>query len=120
MISVTHWTFANGKVRVFDLCSEFFQIFWRVVDSVPTYDSHPEIPFGAQLIGLEPSSRWDWKGSSSHLEHVKGFLHYSLTFKELGSLWAPSSAQTKAAWNSWWVWPHQNGINHPYDGFYFL
>nr|CAD1835723.1 unnamed protein product [Ananas comosus var. bracteatus] len=41
--NVTHWTFANGKVRVFDLCSEFFQIFWRVVDSVPTYGSYPEI-----------------------------------------------------------------------------
>nr|CAD1829914.1 unnamed protein product [Ananas comosus var. bracteatus] len=30
--------------------------------------------------------------------------------------WTPSSEQTKTAWNSRWVWPHQNGINHPYDG----
>nr|CAD1817923.1 unnamed protein product [Ananas comosus var. bracteatus] len=40
--SVTHWIFANCDVRVFELCSKFFQIFWRVVDSVPTYGSHPE------------------------------------------------------------------------------
>nr|CAD1821736.1 unnamed protein product [Ananas comosus var. bracteatus] len=35
--SVTHWTFANCKVRVFDLCSELFHTLWRVVNSVPTY-----------------------------------------------------------------------------------
>nr|CAD1832947.1 unnamed protein product [Ananas comosus var. bracteatus] len=40
--NVTHWTFANCEVRVFDLYSEFFQIFWWVVDSVPTYALYPE------------------------------------------------------------------------------
>nr|CAD1832687.1 unnamed protein product [Ananas comosus var. bracteatus] len=112
MLTITHWAFANCEVRVFDLCSEFFQIFWRVVDSVPTYGS----AFGAQLIGLEPLSRLLGKGSSSPLELVRDFHHY----REVGSLWAPSLAQTKVAWNSRWVWPHQNGINHPYDGFSFL
>nr|CAD1821705.1 unnamed protein product [Ananas comosus var. bracteatus] len=55
--------------------------------------------FGAQLIGLEPSSRWDWKGSSSHLELVRGFLHY----RELGGLWALSSAQTNGREETWWL-----------------
>nr|CAD1823525.1 unnamed protein product [Ananas comosus var. bracteatus] len=41
-VNVTHWTFANCEVRVFDQCSEFFQIFWRVVDNIPTYGSYPE------------------------------------------------------------------------------
>nr|CAD1831706.1 unnamed protein product [Ananas comosus var. bracteatus] len=30
------------KKKVFDVCFEFFQIFWGVVDSIPTYGSHPE------------------------------------------------------------------------------
>nr|CAD1823527.1 unnamed protein product [Ananas comosus var. bracteatus] len=42
LLLVTHWTFANCKVRVFAPCSELFEIFWRVVDSVPTYGSYPE------------------------------------------------------------------------------
>nr|CAD1837638.1 unnamed protein product [Ananas comosus var. bracteatus] len=88
----------------------------EVVDSVPTYGSHPEIyeAFEPQLILLEPLSRLLWKGSSSPLELVRDFHHY----RELGGLWAPSSAQTKAAWNSWWVWPHQNEIKLSYDDFY--
>nr|CAD1840515.1 unnamed protein product [Ananas comosus var. bracteatus] len=32
-----------ARFECFDLCSEFFQIFWRVVDSVPTYGLYPEI-----------------------------------------------------------------------------
>nr|CAD1840550.1 unnamed protein product [Ananas comosus var. bracteatus] len=31
--------------------------------------------FGAQLVGLEPSSRLDWNGSSSHLRVERNFLH---------------------------------------------
>nr|CAD1837497.1 unnamed protein product [Ananas comosus var. bracteatus] len=32
----------RAAVRVFDLCSELFHTFWRVVDSVSTHGSHPE------------------------------------------------------------------------------
>nr|CAD1829400.1 unnamed protein product [Ananas comosus var. bracteatus] len=70
--------------------------------------------FGAQSIGLEPSSRWDWKGSSSHLELERNFLHY----RELEGLWAPSFDEMKGFERTWWVSPHQNGINLPYDGCY--
>nr|CAD1830179.1 unnamed protein product [Ananas comosus var. bracteatus] len=128
-VNVTHWTFAIGEVRVFDLCFEFFQIFWRVVDSVPTHGSYFEncglisplasflhlgdistmegawslilelvggevfnpnssqaLTFGAQLLGLEPSPRLDWKGFSSHLELGKGLLHHRHDDRELDTI----------------------------------
>nr|CAD1827379.1 unnamed protein product [Ananas comosus var. bracteatus] len=101
---------------------EAWSLVWSLFGRRPSTLAHPkpclellERVFGAQLIGLEPLSRLRWKGFSSPLELVRDFHHY----RELGSLWASSSAQTKVAWNSRWVWPHQNGINHPYDGFYF-
>nr|CAD1818714.1 unnamed protein product [Ananas comosus var. bracteatus] len=60
--------------------------------------------FGAQLFELEPSSRLDWKGSSSHLKIERDFHHS----RELGGLWTSPFARTKGSRSSWWVWPHQN------------
>nr|CAD1824477.1 unnamed protein product [Ananas comosus var. bracteatus] len=46
--------------------------FWWAVYSVPIYDS----AFWAKLIGLEPSSRLCWKGSSPPLELVRDFYYH--------------------------------------------
>nr|CAD1823277.1 unnamed protein product [Ananas comosus var. bracteatus] len=50
-------------VRVFDLCVELFQTFWKVVDSVPTYGSHPE-NCGFKLV---PKAQKDWTLVSSRV-----------------------------------------------------
>ena len=41
-VNVMHRAFANSEVRVLIENSELFQIFWRVVDCVPTYGTCPE------------------------------------------------------------------------------
>ena len=41
-VNVMHRAFANSKVRVLVEISVLFQIFWRVVDCVPTYGTCPE------------------------------------------------------------------------------
>nr|CAD1821743.1 unnamed protein product [Ananas comosus var. bracteatus] len=45
-VNVTHWTFANCEVRVFELCAEQFQIFWW-----PSHEN-PKTDFWVALVAF--------------------------------------------------------------------